>query len=92
LHYISTVKPKTIKRKFATVKALFNFLAFEELIEINPFRKVKIRIKELMVLPRVMNIQGATNIFAIVYPEHDKCMIIMKVIRFSSKSTKTNIH
>ncbi len=72
LQFISTFKPKTIKRKIATVKALFNFLEFEELIEINPFRKVKIRIKEPMILPRVMDIQEATKIFTIAYQELDK--------------------
>ena len=72
LQFVSTFKPKTIKRKIATVKALFNFLEFEELIEINPFRKVKIRIKEPMVLPRVMNIQEATKIFTIAYRELDE--------------------
>ncbi len=72
LQLVSTFKPKTIKRKIATVKALFNFLEFEELIEINPFRKVKIRIKEPMILPRVMNIQEATKIFTIAYQELDE--------------------
>lgn len=72
LQCISTFKPKTIKRKIATVKALFNFLEFEELIEINPFRKVKIKIKEPMILPRVMNIQEATKIFSTAYQEFDE--------------------
>jgi integrase/recombinase XerD len=72
LQFISTFKPKTIKRKIATVKALFNFLEFEELIEINPFRKVKIKIKEPMILPRVMNIQEATKIFSTAYQEFDE--------------------
>ena len=72
LQFISTFKPKTIKRKIATVKALFNFLEFEELIEVNPFRKVKIRIKEPMILPRVMNIHEATKIFVIAYRELDE--------------------
>ncbi len=72
LQFISTFKPKTIKRKIATVKALFNFLEFEELIEVNPFRKVKIRIKEPMILPRVMNMQEATKTFTIAYQELDK--------------------
>jgi integrase/recombinase XerD len=53
---ISGWKSKTIKRKIATTKALFNFLEFDDLIEINPFRKIKIRIKETRVLPTVMDV------------------------------------
>ena len=34
-------KQKTVKRKIASVKALFHYLEEEELIEINPFHKVK---------------------------------------------------
>lgn len=67
LQFISTFKPKTTKRKIATIKAMFNFLEFEELIDTNPFRKVKIRIKEPLVLPRVMNIEDATKLFSTVY-------------------------
>lgn len=60
-------KPKTIKRKIASAKALFNFLEFDDLIEINPFRKVKTRIKEPRVLPIVMDIPEIKNILAQVY-------------------------
>ncbi len=35
-------KPKTIKRKIATLKALFNYFEFEDVIVVNPFRKMKI--------------------------------------------------
>jgi integrase/recombinase XerD len=72
LQFLSIFKPKTIKRKIATVKALFNFLEFEELIDVNPFRKIKLRIKEPLVLPRVMNIQEATKIFSLVYHEYEE--------------------
>lgn len=54
LQELSHFKPKTIKRKIASLKAMFNFLEFEEHILINPFRKIKIRIKEAFVLPTVM--------------------------------------
>lgn len=69
LQSISTFKPKTIKRKIASIKAFFNFLEFEELIEVNPFRKVRIRIKEPLILPQVMNIQEAVTLFSSAYRE-----------------------
>ncbi len=69
IQFISEFKPKTIKRKIASAKALFNFLEFEEFITANPFRKVRIRIREPMVLPRVMNMEEATRIFSMIYKE-----------------------
>lgn len=71
IQYLSVFKPKTIKRKVASAKAMYNFLEFEDIIESNPFRKVKIRIKEPLVLPRVMNIQEASLLFNIVYNEFE---------------------
>lgn len=69
IQFISIFKPKTIKRKIASVKAMFNFLEFEELIKHNPFRKIKIRIKEPSVLPKVMDIQEASLLFNTAYKE-----------------------
>src|SRR4051794_40645785 len=37
---------KTVKRKVATLKALFGFLEREDIIAVNPFRKMQVRIKE----------------------------------------------
>lgn len=66
LQFISTKKPKTIKRKIATLKALFNFLEFEDEILINPFRKMRIQIKESKKLPCVLNISDVKVIFKTV--------------------------
>lgn len=56
--YIRTVldryKPKTAKRKFASLKAFFNWLEYEEIITVTPFRKIKIRIKEGNRLPKII--------------------------------------
>lgn len=47
-------KQKTVKRKIASVKAFYNYLEEEELIEENPFRKIKVKFKEAVVLPRII--------------------------------------
>lgn len=49
-----TYKQKTIKRKIASVKAFYNYLEAEELIEENPFRKIRVKFKEAIVLPRII--------------------------------------
>ncbi|MGN0505895.1 MAG: tyrosine-type recombinase/integrase [Lachnospiraceae bacterium] len=47
-------KKKSVKRKIASTKALFNYLVDEELLEVNPFHLVKTRFKEEMVLPKII--------------------------------------
>ena len=47
-------KQKTIKRKIASVKAFYNYLEEEELIVENPFRKIHVKFKEAIVLPRII--------------------------------------
>ncbi len=73
IQFISSFKPKTTKRKIATTKAMFNFLEYEDLIDASPFRKLRISIKEPMVLPRVMNMEEASRLFSAAYNEleHD---------------------
>lgn len=64
---ISSLKPKSIKRKIASIKALFNYLEFEDKIIINPFRKIRIQIKEPMLLRPVMDIDEIKKIFKFMY-------------------------
>lgn len=47
-------KQKTVKRKIASIKAFYNYLEEEELIDNNPFRKIKVKFKETVVLPRII--------------------------------------
>ena len=39
--YTLELKPKSIKRKLATLKSFFTHLEFDEIITISPFRKKK---------------------------------------------------
>jgi integrase/recombinase XerD len=64
---LAGVKPKTVKRKIASTKALFNFLEFEDEIPVSPFRKMKIQIREPKSLPNVMNIQEVGKIIQSTY-------------------------
>jgi integrase/recombinase XerD len=60
-------KPKTIKRKLATLKAFFTHLEFDDTILVNPFRKIRIRIKEGKNLPRTIPRQDIVGLFHTVY-------------------------
>ena len=48
--------PKTAKRKLASLRVFLNYLEFEEIIEVNPLRKIKTRFQEPKILPKVMPI------------------------------------
>lgn len=45
---------KTIKRKIATLKSYYSYLEEQEIIADNPFRKIKVKFKEMKILPRVI--------------------------------------
>lgn len=64
---ISALKGKSIKRKVASIKILFNFLEFEDKLTVNPLRKMRINIKEAHKLPVVMDIREISKIFKIAY-------------------------
>lgn len=42
----NTYKPKTVKRKIATLKALTHYLMIEDIIDINPFSKIETAFRE----------------------------------------------
>jgi integrase/recombinase XerD len=68
--YIQSIgfhKPKTVKRKIASIKAFFNFLEFEDRITISPFRKMKVQIREPKNLPTVMDLHEIEKILKSVY-------------------------
>ena len=68
---ISHLKSKTIKRKIASLKAMFNFLEYEDDYYVNPFRKMRIKIKEPQILPTVMTIDEIKKILQFLYTEHN---------------------
>lgn len=72
LQTISDYKYKTIKRKIASMKTFFAFYEFENETFINPFRKLKIRLKEPQVLPTVMCCNEVKRILNFLYQERMK--------------------
>jgi integrase/recombinase XerD len=61
------LKEKSVKRKVATLKALFHFLEREDAIAINPFRKMDVRIKETRRLPRTIPLHDLKRLFKYLY-------------------------
>lgn len=67
LESLAALKPKSIKRKIATAKALFNYLEFEDRIPVNPFRKMRIKIKDCKKLPVVMTMREIVQLLSAAY-------------------------
>ena len=62
-------KPKTVKRKIATLKAFIHFLLTKDLIEYNPFDKVEIKIKEPLILPKTIPLNTISIILSYAYKQ-----------------------
>lgn len=58
---------KTIKRKIASLKAFFSYLNYEDIIDFNPFLKIKLRIKEPFILPKVIPIDELSKLLKYLY-------------------------
>lgn len=60
-------KQKTIKRKIASIKAFYSYLEEEELVEQNPFRKIKVKFKETIILPRIIPREEIKQLLNYIY-------------------------
>ena len=47
-------KPKTVKRKIASLKAFFHYLEYKDLLEENPFNKLDVHFREAKLLPKTI--------------------------------------
>ena len=79
-------KPKTVKRKIASLKAFTHYLLIEEIIEINPFDKIDISFKEPSVLPKTIPLNTINSILNAAYTLHSKA-----VTDYQKKATARDI-
>lgn len=63
---------KTIKRKIASLKAFFSYLNYEDIIDLNPFYKIKLKIKEPFILPKIIPLQEIETLFNHIYSLREK--------------------
>lgn len=64
-------KQKTIKRKIASVKAYYNYLEDCEIIDDSPFRKIKVRFKEAVILPKIIPREEIERLLNHMYSRED---------------------
>ena len=60
-------KPKSVKRKVASLRAFVNYLEFEEKISENPLNKLRLGFREPTVLPRTLPLATIKKLFSTAY-------------------------
>ena len=64
-------KPKTVKRKIASIKAFFHYLEYKELLAINPFTKIQVHFREPTILPKIIPLHTVEKFLTIIYTQRD---------------------
>lgn len=62
-------KPKTVKRKIASLKAFFHFLEYKEIINRSPFYKVQVRFREPSKLPKTIPLDIVELFLSTIYKQ-----------------------
>lgn len=65
-------KPKTIKRKLASLKAFFHYLEYMDLLDENPFKKIDVRFREAKLLPKTIPFHSIQKILSTLYLQKDQ--------------------
>lgn len=63
-------KPKSVKRKIASLKAFFRYLEIEDFIEFNPFNKIQTHYKEPVILPKTIQLNNIETLIKYGYKKY----------------------
>lgn len=64
-------KPKTVKRKIASLKAFFHHMEYRELLNENPFAKLDIRFREAKLLPKTIPFHSIQTFLTTLYTQKE---------------------
>jgi integrase/recombinase XerD len=89
-HLHKSYKPKTVKRKIATLKVFVSYLYFEEIIEHNPFSKIKTMFKQPLILPKTIPLSNISKILKLDYnhPDIHPCLDSQAKRDFSGEASE----
>jgi len=65
-------KPKTVKRKIASLKAFFHYMEYQEQLSENPFAKLDIRFREAKLLPKTIPFHSIQTFLSTLYAQKDQ--------------------
>ena len=71
-HLHKEYKPKTVKRKIASLKAFFHYLEYKERLQENPFAKLEIRFREAKLLPKTIPFHSLQMFLSTLYAEKER--------------------
>ena len=63
-------RPRTVKRKIASLKALFHYFEYREIIDRNPFNRMQIRFREPVILPKTIPLRTVETFLSAIYQKH----------------------
>ncbi len=65
-------KPKTVKRKIASLKAFFHHMEYRELLSENPFSKLDVRFREAKLLPKTIPFHSIQTFLSTLYTQKEQ--------------------
>lgn len=65
-------KPKTVKRKIASLKAFFHYLEYQELLNENPFTKLDVHFREAKLLPKTIPFHSIQAFLSTLYAQKEQ--------------------
>ncbi len=75
-HFITCLhkqyKPKTVKRKIASLKAFFHYMEYKDILHENPFAKLDIRFREAKLLPKTIPFHSIQAFLAAIYTQKEQ--------------------
>lgn len=63
-------KPKSVKRKIASLKAFFHYLLYKDIIPNNPFDKMQIKFREPLLLPKTIPLHTIEKLLSTIYQQY----------------------
>ena len=69
-------KPRTVKRKIASLKAFFHYLEYKDLIEHNPFNKIQVKFREPTVLPKTIPLHTVETFLYTIYMQQQTALTV----------------
>lgn len=64
-----TCKPRTSKRKIASLKAFFRYLEYRDIIPLNPLNKIQTKFREPVTLPKIIPLHTIEKLLSTMYSQ-----------------------
>ena len=73
-HLHKQYKPKTVKRKIASLKAFFHYMEYKEILSENPFARLDIRFREAKLLPKTIPFHIIQTFLSTIYRQKEQAV------------------